>query len=294
MTRRYIDPGFFENERLAIMAPTSRLLFSGTWCLADREGLLEDRPHKIAFRLMPCDARLFSPESAIDELVNAGFLLRHTGSDGTLILEVVNFTKYQKPHPKEAQSRLAPLLEGQEEKVAPSGVNTDAKGDTQLPLQGEKVCELQSGSSGPSEPSDQRRNVGQEPSALFDEKKQDPEAWIEVIEYLNQTTGQRFRTNPEVSHRALIDHLFKAGYTAIDIKAVIKNRIMAWGADPKMVDQLRPSTLFRKSNFENYYGSVGRTPGRPAVAPRVCRSCGEESTSITDGRCNDCYEKESC
>ena len=45
---RNIKPGFFANENLAECDPLARLLFAGLWCLADREGRLEDRPKRIA------------------------------------------------------------------------------------------------------------------------------------------------------------------------------------------------------------------------------------------------------
>lgn len=61
---RNIKPGFFANEDLAECDPLARLLFAGLWCLADREGRLEDRPKRIRAELLPydsCDA---------DELLN--------------------------------------------------------------------------------------------------------------------------------------------------------------------------------------------------------------------------------
>lgn len=37
---------------------------------------------------------------------------------------------------------------------------------------------------------------------------------------------------------------------------VINRKNAKWGKDPKMKDYLRPSTLFRKTNFENYLSEV--------------------------------------
>ena len=44
MRTRLLKPGFFMNEELARLPVRARLLFAGLWCLADREGRLEDRP----------------------------------------------------------------------------------------------------------------------------------------------------------------------------------------------------------------------------------------------------------
>jgi uncharacterized phage protein (TIGR02220 family) len=124
--------------------------------------------------------------------------------------------------------------------------------------------------------------------------KQDTETypWREVIEYLNAKAGKGYLTKPGVSHKGPIVLLFKAGYFLDDFKAVIKDRVNKWGRDEKMVDNLRPSTLFRKSNFENYHGGLGT--GLVVVkAERRCRACGKETTFILDGKCDDCYEAES-
>jgi hypothetical protein len=44
---RNIKPAFFKNEQLVELGMSTRLLFIGLWCLADREGRLEDRPKRI-------------------------------------------------------------------------------------------------------------------------------------------------------------------------------------------------------------------------------------------------------
>jgi uncharacterized phage protein (TIGR02220 family) len=82
-----------------------------------------------------------------------------------------------------------------------------------------------------------------------------------LLEFLNQKTGKHFngirpngkRTKTITDIHALLKH----GYTAVQIKQVIANRWLKWGNDSKMREYLRPSTLFRPSNFENYLGELG-------------------------------------
>ena len=50
---RNIKPGLFSNEVIAELPAFDRLLFIGLWCLADREGRLEDRPKRIKMELFP-------------------------------------------------------------------------------------------------------------------------------------------------------------------------------------------------------------------------------------------------
>jgi uncharacterized phage protein (TIGR02220 family) len=45
----------------------------------------------------------------------------------------------------------------------------------------------------------------------------------------------------------------KDGYSAAELREVVLDRVRAWKGDEKMQEFLRPSTLFRKSNFEKYH-----------------------------------------
>lgn len=100
---RNIKPGFFKNEQLADCSPLSRLLFAGLWCLADREGRLEDRPKRIRAEILPYDDG--SVDEMLDELHNNGFINRYA-NDGQGFIQVVNFLKHQNPHCKEQASLI--------------------------------------------------------------------------------------------------------------------------------------------------------------------------------------------
>ena len=100
---RNIKPGFFANEDLAECDPLARLLFAGLWCLADREGRLEDRPKRIRAELLPydsCDA-----DDLLNQLQARGFILRYTHGEGRFI-QVLKFDSHQNPHMKEAKSSI--------------------------------------------------------------------------------------------------------------------------------------------------------------------------------------------
>lgn len=81
---------------------------------------------------------------------------------------------------------------------------------------------------------------------------------IDVINFLNETTGRKFRSldgnNQPTSHLRLIMDRLKTGVTVQDCKTVIIRKHRDWAGDDKMWPFLRPSTLFRASNFENYFG----------------------------------------
>lgn len=73
----------------------------------------------------------------------------------------------------------------------------------------------------------------------------------EVVAYLNERTGKRFRAKSEAT-RKLIRARASEGFTLEDFKRVIDNKCASWKGDSKMDAYLRPDTLFRASKFEGY------------------------------------------
>ena len=98
---RDIKPAFFNNEELSELKPLSRLLFIGLWCLADREGRLEDRPKRIKKEILGYDT--CNCDSLLQSLHDSGFIDRYCVNDCKYI-QIVNFAKHQKPHPNETKS----------------------------------------------------------------------------------------------------------------------------------------------------------------------------------------------
>lgn len=85
----------------------------------------------------------------------------------------------------------------------------------------------------------------------------------EILDFLNRKAGKRFTArlpnkDPTTSLKA-VEVLLRRGYSGQQIRQVIGNRLLKWGDDPKMREYLRPSTLFRPSNFEQYAGELGVT-----------------------------------
>ncbi|WP_025126452.1 hypothetical protein [Pseudomonas sp. PH1b] len=106
---RNIKPGFFSNEDLADLDFSARLLFIGMWTEADREGRLEDRPKRLKMALFPADN--VDIDGMLDALESKGFIRRYEAS-GIKAIQVVNWSKHQNPHVKEAASTIP--AEGQE------------------------------------------------------------------------------------------------------------------------------------------------------------------------------------
>jgi hypothetical protein len=105
MRARLLKPGFFMNEELARLPVRARLLFAGLWCLADREGRLEDRPDRIRAAIFPYER--VRVDDLLARLEKAGFVKRYQ-SASTCCIALPQFAKHQRPHHRESESTLPP------------------------------------------------------------------------------------------------------------------------------------------------------------------------------------------
>ena len=101
---RNIKPSIFKNELLGVADPLLTILFESLWCLADREGRLEDRPLRIKAETFPYREQL-DINVYLTELERLEFICRYT-VDGVGIIQVNNFLKHQNPHKTEKNSEL--------------------------------------------------------------------------------------------------------------------------------------------------------------------------------------------
>lgn len=100
---RNLKPGFFKNEDLAELPFEVRILYQGLWCLADREGRMEDRPKRIKAEVFPYDD--VDVNVGLSMLADSGFIVRYE-TDGGQYIQVLTFLKHQNPHCKEAPSTI--------------------------------------------------------------------------------------------------------------------------------------------------------------------------------------------
>lgn len=85
----------------------------------------------------------------------------------------------------------------------------------------------------------------------------------EIVEHLNLKTGMSFRASTKQT-QTLIRARWKEGFKLDDFKKVIDRMYDAWGADSKMMQYLRPITLFG-TKFEGYLNRPEKheTEGKP-------------------------------
>jgi hypothetical protein len=103
MRARNIKPSFFKNEALIELPFEARLLFAGLWCMADREGYLEDRPKRIKIELFPGDD--IDVDVLLDALARSQFIRRYS-VDGLAYIHIAKFLNHQNPHQRETRSSI--------------------------------------------------------------------------------------------------------------------------------------------------------------------------------------------
>jgi uncharacterized phage protein (TIGR02220 family) len=75
---------------------------------------------------------------------------------------------------------------------------------------------------------------------------------LTILSDLNQRTGSRFGATD--SAKALIRARLQQGYQVLDFTRVHEIKCAKWLGDEKMEHNLRPSTLYRPSHFDEYLG----------------------------------------
>lgn len=85
------------------------------------------------------------------------------------------------------------------------------------------------------------------------EKEKPVEVYEEIVNYLNQCTGAKYRKNSTATNK-LIDSRLNDGFTIDDFKKVIYNKSKNW-LNTKWATFLRPETLF-SNKFESYLNEI--------------------------------------
>ena len=105
----------------------------------------------------------------------------------------------------------------------------------------------------------------------------------EILNFLSEQTGSKF-LHDEETIQLIADRLSDVGGDLDGVKKMICRQCLKWKGDPKSVDWLCPSTLFKKQKFGEYYASkdlpVLQPDGKP---PRTMKIVGPNAQPATPG-----------
>ena len=111
--------------------------------------------------------------------------------------------------------------------------------------------------SKPHRSQEQEQEQEQERKDMSGKPDPDPDSPAGVLSYLNAKAGKRFRP---VAANLRLAKARLAEASAEEIRAVIDAKCRQWRGDPKMVEYLRPETLFGATKFAQYLGELGAGP----------------------------------
>jgi uncharacterized phage protein (TIGR02220 family) len=268
MRARNIKPGFFKNEDLLECDPLERILFIGLWCLADREGRLEDRPKRIKIEILPCDN--CDMDFMLNRLASFGFILRYS-LGGAKYIQVLNFHKHQHPHHREPASSIpAPHATTVHDTKAPGQPQASpgpALGQPQYspsdslipdslihkkPNVSSTRCQAEPDAAPPPP------CVPESKTEVVELHSNGSPPYAEIIGHLNHCSGSTFKHDTP-STQALIKARYRQGFTFDDFMTVISYKCEKWKTDPEMAPFMRPKTLF-SDKFESYLNEAKRAP----------------------------------
>lgn len=224
---RTIKPEFPQSESMGRVSREARLAFILLWTLADDEGRLRGNSRMLASLLFPYDD---DAPSLIDvwlgELEAEGCLHRYK-IDGNSYVQIANWLIHQKID-KPSRSKIPEFDESSRISANPREHSSEDQG---------------------SRTKDQGEDQGEDLSG----KPDDDEA-VKILAHLNVKANRDYRPVP--SNLKLIRGRLKEGATPAEMRAVIDLKVAQWGKDQKMVQYLRPDTLFNATKFAQYVGQL--------------------------------------
>jgi phage replication O-like protein O len=87
-----------------------------------------------------------------------------------------------------------------------------------------------------------------------------------IVAKINELAGTHYRDDKPDALRNLLDRL-RDGQTEAECLTVVEGRHAAWAGNEKMLEYLRPSTLFAKKHFEDYLQDAQRRGNGNAEDP---------------------------
>lgn len=192
-----------------------------------------------------------SVKRALDELIDGQYLDRQSGQDGGNS-NTYTVLRLEGRAERVAQAELPPSgVAPCELGVAQGELGGSSQGATEgVPIEGR----LRKETTTPLFPPQLQISQPGETWRLLSEAKDTRQQARVVLAHLNYKTGCNFRFVP--TNLKLIQQRLKSGIKPEELVRVVNKKAAEWKGDAKMEIYLRPTTLFRETNCEQYVGAV--------------------------------------
>ena len=231
---RMLDKVIILSKKLNKISEGAENLYYRTLVCVDDYGRYHADPEIIKGQIYPRRKISISIiKKRLDELWKAG-LIKLYEDDGETYLEITSFEKHQK---------FRADIQKKAECPEPKGF-------------------LQGSRNAPDTTCDETEQGETERCSKLSKDKiiqDNVETHKKIIDYFNAITGQK-RSYSCAETNKLINGRLSDGKTFEDFLHVIDTKADQWLNDPKMRKFLRPSTLFREGNFEDYLNELYQKP----------------------------------
>ncbi len=253
MRIRGLKPDFFKDEDLATLPFEARMLFQGLWCIADREGRLEDRPKYIQAEIFPYDKKI-----NIENLLNLlcfpqlenrpeKVFIRRYQVNRRKYIDIPEFLTHQNPHHTEKKS-IIPEFNRELTVIHPS-IDGESQEDT---VHGSLFIDTVHGECEGKKLEENNGEPRRPHSNGFKKQATD------ILTFLNEKVKRNYQ--PVEVNIDFIIHRLQEGATQKQCRQVIVRKARDWLNDEKMNQYLRPATLFNKTKFAQYVGELVSVP----------------------------------
>jgi uncharacterized phage protein (TIGR02220 family) len=222
-----IKPEFWEDEKLSQVSYQARLTYIAVWNFSDDYGVVKGNPVWLKNRIFPYDDKLSITgfQNCLQELCDLKRLLPFC-HNGESFFYIPKFTEHQKINRPSGRKNPAP----------PDGINNDCS------------VSLNDDSVSLNDDSCPKEKEKEKEKEKYNVEQKIP--YESIIQFLNEKSGKNFKHNSK-NTRSLIRARWNEGFNEDQFKTVILNMCRKWLTDEKMVDYLRPQTLFG-TKFEAY------------------------------------------
>ena len=234
--------------------------------LSDMNVILMDNQQGGCYWKLMCQEWLANGKGIPKDVNQLAKICGESGEEMAMLWEGIK--KCFKPHPKDDTKLIHPRLEKERKKINDNRKKRAKAGkqgaNARWQTHGNRIAKpmAKNGSSSSSSTSTSTSVVNKSKEPL--EIKETSKA---VIDYLNKVTGKHFKYTD--ANIIIISARLAEKYTLGDIKRVVDIKSAEWLGSKKMDKFLRPSTLFRKSNFDNYANESPDLKDAPKVNKKL-------------------------
>ncbi|TES88933.1 MAG: hypothetical protein E3J94_07160 [Desulfobacteraceae bacterium] len=231
---RMIQKIFWDDEKLSGISKPARLVFIALWNLSDDYGVVKGNPSWLKSRIFPYEKNSMDEfNGLLREIEDKEFIFSFKSNKEKYFF-IKNFQKYQIINRPSKQRNPEPP-------------------DNLVSTHGALIDE---------------RELERE-SKLERELEVKGNIYTRVVQYLNQKTGKKFSDKTKTT-RSFINARVNDGFSEQDFLTVIDNKCSKWLSDPKMIEFLRPQTLFG-TKFESYLQDIPH-PLQGVVSSKTMKS----------------------